>query len=63
MFVLTGKFQIGPRKAVASMIVDRGGQFKDSVCGKTNTLIAVTASRDWKHSHEGTKIICAQGLR
>lgn len=64
MFVLTGKFQIGPRKAVANMIVDRGGQFKDNVCNKTDYLaIAVTASRDWKHSHEGTKIIYAQELR
>jgi len=64
MFVLTGKFQIGPRKAVANMIAERGGRFKDSVCGKTDYLaVAATASRDWKHSHEGTKIIYAMELR
>lgn len=64
MFVLTGKFQIGPRKAVSNMIAERGGRFKDSVCGKTDYLaIAVTASRDWKHSHEGQKIIYAMELR
>lgn len=64
MFVLTGKFEIGPRKAIATMISDRGGRWKDSVCGKTDYLaIAVTASKDWKHSHEGLKIIHAMDLR
>jgi hypothetical protein len=64
MFVLTGRFTLGPRKAVQGMISDRGGEFKSSVCRNTNYLcVAAEASRDWRHSHEGTKIIRAMELR
>lgn len=64
MFVLTGKFILGPRKAIQGMISDRGGQFKNSVCRNTDYLcVAVEASRDWRHSHEGLKIIRAMELR
>ncbi|MFN7011868.1 MAG: hypothetical protein ACK4PN_17765 [Allorhizobium sp.] len=64
MFVLTGKFTLGPRKAIQGMISDRGGEFKSSVCRNTNYLcVAAEASRDWRHSHEGTKIIRAMELR
>ncbi|MGN6303583.1 MAG: BRCT domain-containing protein [Mesorhizobium sp.] len=64
MFVLTGKFVIGPRKVIAGMINDLGGEWKNTVCGKTNYLVvAAEASRDWKHSHEGIKIIKAMELR
>jgi NAD-dependent DNA ligase len=64
MFVLTGKFTLGPRKAILGMISDRGGEFKSSVCRNTNYLcVAVEASRDWRHSHEGLKIIRALELR
>ncbi|HEV7246162.1 MAG TPA: hypothetical protein VGN93_04140 [Shinella sp.] len=64
MFVLTGKFTLGPRKAVQGMISDRGGEFKSTVCRNTHYLcVATEASRDWKHSHEGLKIIRAMELR
>jgi NAD-dependent DNA ligase len=64
MFVLTGKFVIGPRKVIAGMINDLGGEWKNTLCGQTNYLVvAAEASRDWKHSHEGTKIIRAMELR
>ncbi|MDF1610045.1 hypothetical protein PZ897_17835, partial [Hoeflea sp. YIM 152468] len=64
MFVLTGKFTLGPRKAVQVMICDRGGEFKNTVCRKTDYLcVATEASRDWRHSHEGNKIIKAIELR
>jgi NAD-dependent DNA ligase len=64
MFVLTGKFAIGPRKVVAAMISERGGDWKETVCSRTDYLVvAAEASRDWKHSHEGTKIIKAMELR
>jgi hypothetical protein len=64
MFVLTGKFTIAPRKVVAGMISERGGNWKNNVCSKTDYLVvAAEASRDWKHSHEGTKIIRALELR
>lgn len=64
MFVLTGKFTLGPRKAIQGMISDRGGEFKSSVCRNTNYLcVAAEASRDWRHSHEGLKIMRAMELR
>jgi len=64
MFVLTGKFTLGPRKAIQGMISDRGGEFKSSVCRNTNYLcVATEASRDWRHSHEGLKIMRAMELR
>ena len=64
MFVLTGKFFLGPRKALAGLIADRGGSWKNAVCGQTDYLaVAAAASRDWKHSHEGTKIIRVMELR
>jgi NAD-dependent DNA ligase len=64
MFVLTGRFTLGPRKAIQGMISDRGGQFKNTVCTHTDYLcVAAEASRDWKHSHEGLKIIRAMELR
>jgi len=64
MFALTGKFTLGPRKAVQGMIADRRGEFKSSVCRNTHYLcVAAEASRDWRHSHEGLKIIRAMELR
>ncbi|HDZ72486.1 MAG TPA: hypothetical protein ENH55_06840 [Aurantimonas coralicida] len=64
MFVLTGKFAIGPRKAVARMIAERGGGWKNAVCRKTDYLaVAASASRDWRHTHEGLKIMRAMKLR
>lgn len=64
MFVVTGRFVLGPRKAVLGMISDRGGAFKTSVCRETHYLcVAAEASRDWRHSHEGLKIIRAMELR
>ena len=64
MFVLTGKFSLGPRKVLAGMIAERGGSWKNAVCGQTDYLaVAAAASRDWKHTHEGTKIIRAMELR
>lgn len=64
MFVLTGKFILGPRKAVQGMIAERGGEFKSNVCRNTDYLcVATEASRDWKHSHEGLKIMRSIELR
>lgn len=64
MFVLTGKFAIGPRKVLAGMISERGRAWKNTVCGATDYLVvAAEASREWKHSHEGTKIIRAMEFR
>lgn len=64
MFVLTGRFILGPRKAVEAMISERGGSSKKTVCKNTDYLVVATeASRDWRHSHEGLKIMRAIELR
>ncbi|ERP97786.1 hypothetical protein Q669_21510 [Labrenzia sp. C1B10] len=64
MFVLTGKFTLGPRKAVSGMIEERGGLTKKAVCKNTSYLaVAAEASRDWRQSHEGLKIMRAIELR
>ncbi|QFT31918.1 DNA ligase [Labrenzia sp. THAF82] len=64
MFVLTGKFTLGPRKVVSGMIEERGGLTKKTVCKNTSYLaVAAEASRDWRHSHEGLKIMRAIELR
>ena len=64
MFVLTGQFGFGPRKAIARMIEMKGGFWKNTVCRNTDYLgVAATASRDWKHSHDGLKIIRAFEIR
>lgn len=64
VFAVTGRFQLGPRKVVESLIAERGGRLKPQVTFDTKyLLVSATASRDWKHSHEGTKIIRAIELR
>ncbi|RVB72043.1 MULTISPECIES: BRCT domain-containing protein [unclassified Mesorhizobium] len=63
-FVVTGNFSMGPRKAIEGWIVERGGVVTRSVSRSTDYLIiAAIASRDWLHSHQGTKIIEALKLR
>ncbi|MEP3082292.1 MAG: hypothetical protein ABJO75_00760 [Sedimentitalea sp.] len=64
MFVLTGKFALGPRKAVSGLIEERGGITKETVCKNTSYLVvAAEASRDWRQSHAGLKIMRAIELR
>ena len=64
MFVLTGKFIIGPRKVIGAKIEEFGGAWKNTMCSQTDYLVVATeASRDWKHSHEGGKILKAMDLR
>jgi len=64
VFVLTGKFVIAPRKAIAGKIVEQGGMLNDIVSSRTDYLaIAAESSRDWKFSHAGTKIVKAMELR
>lgn len=63
-FVVTGAFSIGPRKVIERWILERGGAVAKSVSRNTDYLvIAAVASRDWLHSHQGTKIIEARKLR
>lgn len=64
VFVVTGTFQYGSRKAVVEAILARGGLVKPSVSGKVRFLIVgEIASRDWKHSSFGRKIEEAVELR
>lgn len=63
-FVVTGAFSIAPRKVLSKLILDLGGDVKRSVTRKTDYLvIAFDPSRDWKHSHEGEKLIKAREFR
>lgn len=63
-FVVTGAFSIGPRKVIERWIIERGGAVAKSVSRSTDYLvIAAVASRDWLHSHQGTKIIEARKFR
>ena len=64
VFVVTGTFTMGPRKIVTAYIEARGGLVGNSLTQRTDYLaFGVTASRDWKHSHEGHKLIRARELR
>lgn len=63
-FVVTGAFSMGPRKIIERRITECGGLVAKSVSRSTDYLvIAAVASRDWLHSHQGTKIIAARKLR
>ena len=64
IFVLTGQFACGPRRAVAAEIQDRGGKVSSSPSGKTDYLvIGEIGSKDWMHSTHGRKIEKAIKLR
>jgi predicted RNA-binding Zn-ribbon protein involved in translation (DUF1610 family) len=56
-FVLTGKFECGPRKQVEAEIKLRGGRCADSVTLRTHYLvIGSLSSRDWRNTAWGNKI-------
>lgn len=60
MFVVTGVFLSGKRRAVEAVIQRLGGAVGGSVTGKTNyLLIGDAGSRDWLMSNYGTKIMAA----
>ena len=61
---MTGAFGMAPRKVIETWIASRGGFVSKSVSRSTDCLIvAAIASRDWLHSHQGTKNIEARKLR
>ena len=60
VFVITGLFLSGKRRAVEMVVEHLGGMVRDSVTGKTNyLLIGSSGSRDWLMSNYGTKIMGA----
>lgn len=62
--VLTGAFSVRPRRKIEEKLVELGCQISKSVSKKTNiVVIASEASRDWVHTHKGTKMIKALSLR
>lgn len=64
IFVVTGAFALAPRKVLISCISGRGGIVRKTVTRKTDYLvIAGRPSRDWIHTHAGTKIVNARQLR
>lgn len=63
-FVVTGAFMVAPRKVIKSALTRSGGIVSESVSRKTDYLVVGgEASRDWKYSHEGTKLVRARELR
>ena len=63
-FVLTGAFSVSPRKIIETAILELGGLVSKTPSRKTDyVVVASAASRDWVHTHKGTKIIRAIELR
>lgn len=63
-FVLTGSFSISPRRIIEERLREYGAETTKSVSKKVDYIvIAEDASRDWVHTHKGTKIIKAMNLR
>jgi hypothetical protein len=59
-FVLTGRFEFGPRSLCQSEITSRGGTCGDSISKHSNYLIIGNfSSRDWSTSAWGNKILKA----
>jgi NAD-dependent DNA ligase len=57
VFVLTGKFAYGTRKACERMVLGRGGSCESGVTMRTNYLVIGTfGSRDWIQTSHGRKI-------
>ena len=64
ILVLTGNFEIKPRRILEENLAAHGAQTKSSPCKKTNfVIIANESSRDWKYTHKGTKIEKAMKLK
>lgn len=62
--VLTGAFSISPRRLIEERLHELGIEIAKSVSKKVDYIvIAEEASRDWVHTHKGTKIIKAMSLR
>lgn len=63
-FVVTGAFLFAPRKVITARLVDLGGVVAPTVTRRTDYLVVGSeASRDWKHSHQGNKLISAREMR
>ena len=64
-FVITGKFHFGGKKAVEEEILERGGIMggKNVTLDTNYLVIGTVASRDWRHSSMGGKILRAVEVR
>jgi NAD-dependent DNA ligase len=57
VFVFTGKFAYGPRRACQADVLERGGKVAETVTLQTSyVVIGAVGSRDWIHSSWGRKI-------
>lgn len=64
VFVFTGRFAIGPRAACEEAVKRVGGWPEPSITQRTDFLVIGTfASRDWRTSSMGTKILKAVEYR
>lgn len=63
-FVLTGKFEFGPRGDCERLVIDLGGVAQKAPTKATNYLVVGNiGSRDWAHSSFGRKIQKAAEMR
>lgn len=64
VFLLTGKFVLGPRKRCEDLIRVSGGLIAPSISRSVNYLVVgALSSRDWKHEAFGRKVEAAMRLR
>ncbi|MDR0548720.1 MAG: BRCT domain-containing protein [Deltaproteobacteria bacterium] len=64
LFCFTGAMAYGPRKVVQDLVLAQGGLVANSVLVKLNYLVVgYIASRDWKHTTHGNKILLAMDYK
>jgi NAD-dependent DNA ligase len=64
VFLLTGKFVLGPRRRCEDLIRGSGGLIAPSISKSVNYLVVgALSSRDWKHEAFGRKVEAAMRLR
>lgn len=64
VFVFTGKFLYGTRAVCEREVIQRGGRPERGITKRAHYVVVGTvASRDWKHSDVGTKILKAMEYR
>lgn len=64
VFVFTGMFAFGPRKVCQRAVEQLGARCESSITQRTNVVVVGTfASRDWKETTHGTKIMKAVEYR
>jgi NAD-dependent DNA ligase len=64
VYVFTGMFAFGPRKECLRVVSELGASCESGVTKRTSVLVIGTfASRDWRETNHGTKILKALEYR